>query len=95
MDTTLIQSIASIVLGIIALAIPVLTIFVKKSGSVKTVLASLGAGSISIVIQVWYLRYCVNIGDLSSVIDTINALAYVAALFAGICIVLNTAAVLL
>ena len=86
----------SLLLGLIAWALPVINI--AGMGSVKNKyravfsMASLGACAISLFFQIVYQNYLVRIEDWSAIMDTSDALVRVAAGLLVITLALNVAA---
>lgn len=90
-DMTVVEySVGSIVIGLIAWAIPIWQItFVRNPENVKYVLMSMGLATVSLILQFYDIAQEVFSYDWSALLDTINAISMVAVLFSFITIGLN------
>ncbi len=75
-------NLSSIILGVVGVLIPIVIIKRKKLSlnSLYLTWVSFTASTLSIVLQVFEVRHRVAIGDVSAVMDTINAIAMVSVL---------------
>lgn len=86
MGTSELLSLSSIVLGLFAWILP-LVATVKTRPSLSIV--SFSACGLSLVLQFYEIRYRVNIRDFSALMDTMNALCWVAAVLVAVTLILN------
>ena len=86
--------ILSLVLGLTAWILPIVSLIKSRKGNNKRwpflSLASLSCCSISLCLQFFYNDYLVDIEDLSAIMDTSNALAFVSAVLVALTVTLNT-----
>ncbi|CQR47539.1 hypothetical protein BN1058_01863 [Paraliobacillus sp. PM-2] len=92
-DITLLN-VGSLVLGLLALTLPVINIVQGKKREVKKryrlSVISLSACAISICFQMFYTYYLVRMEDLASLMDTIGAVALASSVLVVATILLNT-----
>lgn len=84
---------ASLLLGLVALILPIINIvnhkkFNNKNCTIFSV-TSMGACATSIYFQILYNNHLVNINDWSAIMDTIGSLVFVSSTLLVITIILN------
>lgn len=91
-------NLGSLVLGLIAWLIPIFTIIRRKkkqtNNSIVTLL-SMGACTIALWFQIFYINFLVKINDWSALMDTIGTLTWVAAILLVVTIILNSISITL
>ncbi len=88
-------NLGSIVLGLIALILPVVNIMrFKKYDQKNLSIMSISACAISLLFQIFYNYHLVKIGDWSALMDTMGAVTFVAAVLLFITIALNVIALI-
>ena len=92
-------NLGSLVLGLIAWILPVVNLkrYKKRDNKNWIVLSvmSLGACAISLCFQILNIHYLVTIADWSALMDTIGAVAFVAAFLLIVTIILNVITLLI
>lgn len=84
----------SIILGLVAWGISLVSLlgWLKKQKSTKWVrfsMISFSACAIAICLQIFYINFLVNNGELASVADTVGTVAVVSAILVSVTILLN------
>lgn len=88
-------SVISLLTGFAAWGIPIWKITLSHSRRIGTTfVASLGFALTSVTVQFYALAHKVHIGDLSAIMDTIDGLAIVVALFGAVTLLLNLLTIL-
>lgn len=88
-------NVGSIVLGLIALILPVVELMrFNKTDQKNLSVISLSACSISLFFQIFYNYHLVKIGDWSALMDTMGAVTFVAAVLLIVTIALNVIALI-
>ncbi|ANC77637.1 hypothetical protein ABE65_012855 [Fictibacillus phosphorivorans] len=83
-------NVGSLVLGLIALVLPVVNIFLKKNKSwMMFSIISISACAVSLSFQIFYTYHKVTIEDWSALNDTMYTTAYASAALLLITIILN------
>jgi cytochrome c oxidase subunit 4 len=84
--------ISSLVLGLIAWVLPVVFLsYGKKKYWAVFPLLSMGACALSLVLQIFEIRATVKIDDWTALMDTIDAIAFAAAVLLAVALILNAA----
>ncbi|MBQ8236549.1 MAG: hypothetical protein IJZ39_00130 [Oscillospiraceae bacterium] len=91
--TSMFHSLASIILGLTAWALPLICLAVPRRREIFCC-TSLTACVLSLYFQLREVMYRVDIGDLSAVMDTINAVVLCATVLIAVTLALNAAALL-
>lgn len=86
-------NITSLCLGLISWIIPILCLR-QKPHSISVSGASFLCCALALLLQLAEVKHRVTIGDLSAVMDTINAVVFAGAVMVGVCVLLNLAAFL-
>lgn len=88
-------NVGSIVLGLIALILPVVELMrFNKTDQKNLSVISLSACAISLFFQIFYNYHLVKIGDWSALMDTMGAVTFVAAVLLIVTIALNVIALI-
>lgn len=90
-------NVGSLILGIIALSIPIINImsslvmnkFSKSKNLTFIFIVSIGCAAVSICLQVFYENHLVNIGDYSAMQDVAYSVARISMMLVAITIILN------
>lgn len=84
-------NLGSLLLGILAWALPATALLRKPIGKslMRTILFSLGACSLALLMQIGYQNHLVNIGDWTALEDTSGALLWVSTVLVLVSLLLN------
>lgn len=88
-DRIIVFNVISAILGIAALAIPVAVTFKKGNFSFRPCALSLSAYILSLVFQLFEIAERAELQDWAGVADTIDAVSFIAVVFAAVIISLN------
>ncbi len=88
-DKIIIFNVISIVLGIGALAIPVVVTFKKGRCSCRPCVLSLSTYILALVFQFFQIAERAELQDWAGIADTIDAVSFIAVVFAAVIISLN------
>ena len=86
--TSMFHNLTSILLGLLAWALPILYLRVKKRRELFCC-GSFAACALSLLFQLREVMDRTNIGDLSAIMDTINAVNFCAAVLMTVTLILN------
>jgi cytochrome c oxidase subunit 4 len=93
MSTSVLLSLGSILLGLIAWAVPILSMKHPEKYGIKKccnfIIVSFGACVASLCLQFFEINHRVEIEDWSAIMDTIGTLKWVAVILAVITLILN------
>lgn len=94
MMMSMVFSVGSIILGLIAIAIPFFAIRGVKF-PLHSSLYSFTACTLSLLLQFYEIKNRVELNDFSAIMDTINTLCMVATVFIIVVIIINAVAMIL